>query len=181
MLIHRKLVDLEYKNIYDVLKKSLESSNDEVAIFNENVNNKKYVIKFMNKTIQTLKKSPDVQSFVDNYNNDYKFLIVLNMSDKLKKSMSTYINLEIFTISDVVINVIEHYLQPEFKLLNNEEKDKFNIEYDLKNKDFPRMYNTDPIARYYNAKSGDIFEIKRFSPISGYSVIYRLVVPGIMV
>ena len=38
------------------------------------------------------------------------------------------------------------------------------------------MLSTDIVARYFNAKAGDIFRIKRPSTFSGESFHYRLVV-----
>ena len=49
-------------------------------------------------------------------------------------------------------------------------------DYNIENKFESKMLSTDVIARYFNAKPGDIFRIKRPSTFSGESFHYRLVV-----
>ena len=50
------------------------------------------------------------------------------------------------------------------------------VENNIETKFESKMLSTDAIARYYNAKVGDIFRIKRPSTFSGESFHYRLVV-----
>lgn len=177
MLITRGLIDETPKIIIDKLLKSLEINKDDISIYNDTKNNINYVIKFINRGIQTLKKNPDVEKFLDDYKTSYKFLIVLGTSPKVQKFLNNIQNLEMFLLSEVIVNIIDHYLQPKFKILKDD-KEKLYSEYNIKNKDIPRMLVTDPIARYYNAKIGDIFEIERYSGISGYSISYRIVIAG---
>lgn len=178
MLINRNVVDTSVENIYDNFKKSLDTNNDEIATYN--YNSISYKVKFIQRQVQTIKKTPEIEVFLEEHAKHYKFLIVSGINEKVKKFLSSVINLEIFTLSEIIINVIDHYLVPKHKLLTSTEKDKLIKEYELKNKDLPRIYISDIISRYYNAQIGDIFEIERYSPISGYSTFYRLVVPGII-
>ena len=47
--------------------------------------------------------------------------------------------------------------------------------FHLNCKYFPVIKLSDPIARYYGAKTDDIFKIERFSPCSGKYISYRIV------
>ena len=48
--------------------------------------------------------------------------------------------------------------------------------YKLKKVEMPKMFSTDPVARYYNLKENDIIRIIRPSITSGYTVFYRIII-----
>ena len=74
------------------------------------------------------------------------------------------------------INILEHTLVPEFRVLSDEEKkevfEKFNINED----NLPKILDSDPVIGKIGAKAGDVLEIKRTSEVAGKSVYYRVVV-----
>ena len=74
------------------------------------------------------------------------------------------------------MNIIEHELQPKFELLTEDEKNRQFSEYEIEKKNMSKMFSTDPIARYYSAKSGDVFRIIRPSPFTIMGFHYRYVV-----
>ena len=47
-----------------------------------------------------------------------------------------------------------------------------------KYRELSKIYNTDIISRYLNIKVGNILKIITPNEISGYSINYRIVVPG---
>lgn len=67
---------------------------------------------------------------------------------------------------------LDHMFVPDYELLLDEDKKKLPY----KNENLPMMLTSDPIARWYDAKKGDIFRIMRKNPQSGYDVFYRVVV-----
>ena len=67
-------------------------------------------------------------------------------------------------------NYIVSFLQT-FKLFENET-------FDNKKREMPRIIDSDPVARYFGAKIGDIFEITRPSVTTGEAISYRIVVQG---
>ena len=77
-----------------------------------------------------------------------------------------------------MINIIDHVAVPKHILLTNNECETMLDEYIIKRKNLPRILQTDPIARYYNAKPSQIFRIIRPSEVTGDTVSYRLVIRG---
>ena len=166
--------NLNFNDIYNNVKKNFDINNESVKF---NLNGINYVIKIINRSI-TGRKIEDIEQLIDQYKNDYKFLIVQSINIKNTDLLNEISNLEVFTIDELLVNIIEHHLIPKHRLLSEEDKNKLLEEYDIKQKNLPRIYVSDIIARYYNAKIGDIMEIERYNPNSGKSIIYRSVVNG---
>jgi len=70
-------------------------------------------------------------------------------------------NMEFFLLEELVYDPTEHFLCPEFTLLTDEEAKKFLERNNLTYEDLPIISENDPISRYYGAKAGNIFKIKR--------------------
>jgi len=179
MLIERKNLNnnIKFDDIYKYAIKNYDINNDIIKFTLDNIN---YIIKIINRAI-TGKKMEDVYQFISTYKNEYKFLIVESITQKNLVTLNDLFNLEIFTINELLINIIDHELVPKHRLLTDTEKESLFNEYDIKNKDMARILVSDPIARYYRAKIGDIMEIERKTPNSGISLFYRTVVPGQMI
>ncbi len=87
------------------------------------------------------------------------------------KSTSGSNDTEFFSYKKMAIRVIDHQLVPKHDLLTPAEKAEVMKIFRLKDSDFPKMSSSDPVARYYGAKSGQVFKIHRYDGIS-----YRIVV-----
>lgn len=76
--------------------------------------------------------------------------------------------IELFSEDELQYNCTKHYLVPKHELLYK--KDTEEAKEFRKNK-FPLMLKTDPIARFYGYKAGDIIKITR----KNGTIMYRIV------
>ena len=177
MFTERKMLnsaDLE-KNIDAILK--LQSDD---LIYSMKLNNERTLsIKIVFQKITAMNKSYGITDFLDSFQDDIKIIVVRDISKKAYMHIyNNYPNTEIFLEKNLMINLIEHVLVPKHELLAENEYEDFFEKYHCKKRNIPKLYTTDPVAKYYNMKPGNICRILRPSEKSGYVVSYRIVVKG---
>ncbi len=74
-----------------------------------------------------------------------------------------------------MVDVTQHELVPEHRLLGEDEVEEMLTEYDVERTNLPKIKRTDP-ATPDDAELGDVVEIVRDSRTTDRAVIYRLVV-----
>jgi len=151
------------------------SDNLEVAT---NYESKSFAIKIIYNNITTIKDSNDIDSFLDKYSKYNKFIIVTSLSKKAFKQLEEYPLTQAFQEIDLMVNILEHDLQPKFRLLTKSEVEEYFNTFENKKREMPRILDSDPVARYFGAKIGDIIEIIRPSITTIEAITYRIIVQG---
>lgn len=126
--------------------------------------------------ITSIKKIDGINIFIDEANNHNKMFIIKKINKKVYNQFIKLNNTEVFFHYELLVNIIDHDLQPKFELLSKKDTEEFYNSYKVKSTEIPKMLSTDKIARYYNAKPEEVFRIIRPSITTGYTVFYRKVV-----
>ena len=111
-------------------------------------------------------------------------LIIVFMNNKLPSNAtrkdlanSIFHSQELFKMKELLFNITHNFLVPRHILVTSEEEITTMLQfYDCTIKQLPKIRHTDPAARYYGFKIGDICKIIRPSKITGESLYYRRVI-----
>jgi DNA-directed RNA polymerase I, II, and III subunit RPABC1 len=128
---------------------------------------KKIVVKLIGQNVGI--KKPFLQGLCQS---DSTNIFVITAKPTKNIITTTY---ELFRYSEVIFNRTRHRLVPKHELMSKADKDVVLATYDCKESQLPRMLKSDFMARYYGAKSGDMFKIYRPSPSCGTYTTYRMV------
>lgn len=159
----------------DAINDIISSNNNRITF--EVILNKIKIIYYLNMKF----KWSEMKKVFDNEDPDNKYdLYFLIIKDKISQSNMKLINalnlnIQIFDIKELQFNITKHILVPKHELIKDEEVVKSLLEqYSLKTKyQMPIILKTDPVAKYYNLKNGDVVKITRHSPSAGEYIIYR--------
>ncbi|CAN8300731.1 unnamed protein product [Cochlearia groenlandica] len=127
-------------------------------------------------------KTKQIKSYVKRMKSDKVSRAILVVKKDLTKyaldalTVSTKHYIEFFQEKELLMNVKEHAFVPVHQALTNEEKKALLEKYTVKENQLPRIRHTDPIAKYFGLKHGQVVKIIRQSEISGKYVTYRYVV-----
>ncbi|XXG64699.1 hypothetical protein AAC387_Pa05g2582 [Persea americana] len=82
---------------------------------------------------------------------------------------------ELFQITDLLVNITKHCLKPKHYVLTPLEKQKLLSKYSVEDKQLPRMLESDAIARYYGLEKGQVVKITYSGEITESYVTYRCI------
>ncbi|MBA42687.1 MAG: hypothetical protein CMF62_01585 [Magnetococcales bacterium] len=178
MLTNRKL--LQFKKLDEnIIKITTEES--DIQVYKVDLDNvKPFYIKILNQKISAINKASGILDFVTQYEKNQNIIVVREYTKKALTQLETnYPNSEIFLEDELMINIVDQDFVPKHEVLKDIDLVNFLEQYKSKKKsNLPKLLVTDPVARYYRMKVGDICRIIRPSELSGYEHFYRLVVKG---
>lgn len=184
MLQNRGLINKE--SMEKDIKKIIKDDNDDQEYmieldndsnYNTTIKNKKIYVKLFDYKITSVNKNSPIGEFISKYDTEYKILIVQDINQKSENIIESYdTQTEVFKINNLMINIVEHVLVPKHIVLSKEETDNVLQAYRAKKRDMMIIRTTDPVAKYYNMKPGDIVKIIRPSVMTVENTAYRLVV-----
>ena len=189
--LNAKEINIEIcKNVLKMLKRRKLINNDELIfeqIFND-INNKasiefnmdndiKCSIYIIRAKVSSIIQGSPIDDFLSNNINMQKIIIIKECSKKaVKQIINDYKNSEFFFEHEMLEDIPSKNFIPEHQLLSSDESNELLSKFNQN--ELSIIYNTDMMARYYNAKIGDIFRIIRPSVTSGNSIFYRRVHNG---
>ena len=109
---------------------------------------------------------------------DTGIIIISGTLTSQAKQKMTDINYELqiecFSISELMVNITEHSFVPKHILLTDEEKSQLLKRYKIKESQLPKILTSDPVARYLGLRRENVVKIIRDSETAGKYVTYRI-------
>ena len=174
MLIVRKVVPKTQKQNITALLDTINGN-----VLNLETNEKPYTIFYIPHEVKSIKKMPQLTEFIAKYKNNHIIIIIKTITKKqMERIQMLHNECEVFEESKLMLDLIKHEYIPKHIILTEQEKQQFLIDYNLKESQIPRLFNSDPVARYYNLPIGTVCKIIRPIETSGTGVSYRIVVRG---
>ena len=149
---------------------------DDNIIYTTSDKNKNTVIIFINDKKNITNKK--IYKYVSDYNTENNNIILvvtfIDINENLPSKYNNYetSTLQVFHIKNLLFNITKHKYVPKHTILTKDEEKALNNMYNIEN--IAKMKVSDPVCRYYFAKSGDIMKITRLSNNSKEEINYRL-------
>lgn len=123
-------------------------------------------------------KSADIKKHLED-DEPYELYILVVQENITQNNMKAInqlnLNMEVHLLSRLQFNITKHHLVPKHEVIRDESTIAAILEqYKLKNKyQLPIILRSDPIAKYYGMRNGDIVKVTRVSETAGEYVLYR--------
>ena len=171
------------KNRLTILAPREKNEYGYVIILGNGVKLKKDVLKKILQSIEKMREIPELLTkesqieltlVIDPVNTMTAIKLVKNHN--IEDAKTTGVKIEVFFHNELRINITKHMDVPRHILLTKDEIEELKKVRDVTISQLARIITTDPVARYYAAKKGDVFKIIRPSLSAGQAIVYRLVV-----
>jgi DNA-directed RNA polymerase subunit H (RpoH/RPB5) len=162
------LIDLEQA------ERNLKEGENGIFLLKAN-NGDNYAIKIIFQKLKTIGKQSVIMEFIKEYPKHKKIIVATDFNNKILE-FAVKNHSQLFRESSLMSDLISHDEQPKFELLSPTEMELVKKEYNINEYTSLRLQRSDPITKYFALKKGDIIKIIRPSPISGSSIVYRMVV-----
>ena len=171
MLWRRNLIS-NYKSILD--KKSEITSNKEIKIKLDDGSFASIYI--VNGKVTSISNNSPIDDYLKD-TNILKILVIEEPSKRVfKQVIEDYPNTNTFFFHEFMEDIPSKNIIPQHILLTEEERNELLVNF--KNNNLKKIFTTDMMSRYFNAKINDVFRIERLNITSGKGVDYRVVVQG---
>ena len=167
---------------FDEFSLNFKNKNLDIFIDNSNDEKGKVYVYFHNenKTIPKVDLKNLLNKLIETYNDEEIKLIVLlkekgNGSIFKEITKEIYKNVEIFMNKNMIFNITHHEFVPKHVILSKDEENELLDKYSTPINKLPKIFKTDPVARYYGMKPNQVCKIIRNSPEVGDYIYYRLV------
>ena len=166
-----------FVNYEEMFEKIFNDINNKASIDFVLNDKTKCSIYIINAKVTSVIQGTPIDEYLSNNLDMHKIIVIKDCSKKAVKQIITdYINTEFFFEHEMLEDISTKVFIPKHQLLNKDEiKELFSK---FNENELSIIYNTDMMARYYNAKVGDVFRIIRPSITSGNSIFYRKVHNG---
>ncbi|XP_004303601.1 PREDICTED: DNA-directed RNA polymerase V subunit 5A-like [Fragaria vesca subsp. vesca] len=92
------------------------------------------------------------------------------------KTLDLYpFKVEIFQITDLLVNITKHVLKPQHQVLTEQAKQALLKKFNIEEKQLPRISQKDAIAKYYGLERGQVVKVTYSGDITKGHVTYRCV------
>nr|XP_043610343.1 DNA-directed RNA polymerases IV and V subunit 5B-like [Erigeron canadensis] len=99
-----------------------------------------------------------------------------NITGQAQKAVDLFpFKVEIFQITDLLVNITKHVLKPKHRVVTDEEKENLLKKFNLNENQLPRMSQKDAIAQYYGLEKGQVIEVTYNGEITGLHITYRCI------
>lgn len=138
-------------------------------------NGDKYAIKIIFQKITAIGKQSVISEFFREYDSYKKIIVANDYNNKILTYVTSH-HTQIFRENALLQDIISNENQPKFELLSPSEMEQVKTEYNITDYTTNKILKSDPVAKYFALKKGDIIRIIRPSPVSGQAIAYRIVI-----
>lgn len=137
----------------------------------------KFVVVFLKDASNLAKKIKESKKAYGCTNKDTLMVVLCNKEKPIDEYLNSDVSyVEIFWFKQLTFNVSTHKLVPKHEIVNQLLLSNLKETYLLKSiNNLPTILNSDPVAKYYGMKIGDVCRITRHNENIGPSILYRLV------